>query len=556
MLVSLSVNNLALVEKARLDFCEGLNVITGETGAGKSVLIGALSLVLGERADKGSIRTGENQCSVEAVFNLRDPDRANLLLEELALQPAEDGQLIVRRVIKANGAGQMFINDQTVSLQTLKRLGELLVDMHGPYDHQSLLSNDAQLELLDAFAGLAAARATFEEEHAKLRAIEDREAELAGGGGEGLADQLDLLRHRAKEIGDAEITLDEEDTLLEEQKLLGNAQQVLELAQASLQALDEAEPSAADLLASAQKSLESLSHLMPAATAWLEEARASAGAIRALAGAIRSETSRLESDPGRLNWLDERLSLYSKLRKKYGPTVADVMRVLETSRERLRDLESRDERLAEIRAEKERKIADLRRRALEIRAKREVAAKKMAGEITRELKDLGFRDGRFDVRLSEAPLNRTGLDHVEFEFGPNPGEPARALKAIASSGEIARVMLASKAVLAGHDQIPVLIFDEIDANVGGEMGTAIGRKLRQVAKHHQVISITHLPQVAVHGDRHFAVVKSVESGRTSTRVNVLEDETRTEEVARMLGGKDLTAVTTDHARALLRSAKG
>jgi DNA repair protein RecN (Recombination protein N) len=233
-----------------------------------------------------------------------------------------------------------------------------------------------------------------------------------------------------------------------------------------------------------------------------------------------------------------------------------VLSVFQTSTERLRDLESRDERLAEVRAEKQRLVGLLSKRALEIRGRRETAAKKMAAEITRELKDLGFRDGRFDVRLSDAPLGRAGMDHVEFEFGPNPGEPARALKAIASSGEIARVMLASKAVLAGHDQIPVLIFDEIDANVGGEMGTAIGRKLRQVARHHQVISITHLPQVAVHGDRHFAVVKRVEAGRTATSVDALEGEDRAGEVARMLGGKDLTAVTSEHARALLRAAKG
>lgn len=555
MLASLTVSNLALVEKARLEFHEGLNVITGETGAGKSVLIGALSLVLGERADKGSIRTGETQCSVEAVFNLRDPDRANLLLEELALQPAEDGQIIVRRVIKANGAGVMFLNDQPVSLQTLKRLGELLVDMHGPYDHQSLLSNDAQLELLDAFAGLASARADYEEEYAELAALEERELALAGQSGEGLADQLDLLRHRVAEIEKAELEEGEEEKLQEEQRILGNAQNVIELAQAALQSLDEGEPSAADLLAAAQKSLESLGSLMPAAQTWLEEARSTAAQVRALAGAVRSETQRLESDPGRLGWLDERLALYAKLRKKYGPSVADVLEAFRHARERLQDLESRDERLAEVRREKEKKIADLRKCALEIRTRREPAARKMAGEITRELKDLGFRDGRFDVRLTEAPLCRTGLDHVEFEFGPNPGEPARALKAIASSGEIARVMLASKAVLAGHDQIPVLIFDEIDANVGGEMGTAIGKKLRQVAKHHQVISITHLPQVAVHGQRHFAVVKRVESGRTATRVESLQAEARVEEVARMLGGKDLTTVTTEHARALLTAAK-
>jgi DNA repair protein RecN (Recombination protein N) len=427
--------------------------------------------------------------------------------------------------------------------------------MHGPYDHQSLLSNEAQMELLDAFAGLAAARADYEEEYAKLAELEERERELSGQSGEGLADQLDLLRHRVSEIEKAELEDGEEERLQEEQRILGNSQNVIELSQAAIQALDEGEPSAADLLAAAQKSLEALAVLMPQAQVWLEEARAAAGQVRALAGAIRSETQRLEADPGRLSWLDERLALYSKLKKKYGPTVEDVFAAFRHARERLLDLESRDERLAEVRAEKEKRVAELRKRALEIRVRREPAARKMAEEITQELKDLGFRNGRFDVRLSDAPLCRTGVDHVEFEFGPNPGEPARPLKAIASSGEIARVMLASKAVLAGHDQIPVLIFDEIDANVGGEMGTAIGKKLRQVAKHHQVISITHLPQVAVHGQRHFAVVKSVESGRTATRVESLQGEGRVEEVARMLGGKDLTTVTTEHARALLAATR-
>jgi DNA repair protein RecN (Recombination protein N) len=555
MLASLTVSNLALVEKARLEFHEGLNVITGETGAGKSVLIGALSLVLGERADRGAIRAGESQCAVEAVFNLRDPDRANLLLEELALEPAEDGQLIVRRVVKANGAGGLFLNDQPVSLQTLRRLGALLVDMHGPYDHQSLLANEAQLELLDAYAGLAAARADFEDGYARLAELEAREQELRGDGGARLEEQLDLLRHRVKELEEAALEEGEEERLREEHTLLGNAQNVLESAQAALQALQEGDPSAADLLAAAQKPLEALAPLLPAAREWLEETRAAAAQVRALAEAVRRECDRLEADPGRLAWLDERLATYARLRKKYGPTVTDVLTTLAAAREKLADLESRDERLAAAVAEKERALAALRRQALDIRTRRTPAAEAMAKAITAELQDLGFRDGRFAVRLTEAPLSRSGLDHVEFEFGPNPGEPARALKDIASSGEIARVMLASKAVLAGHDQIPVLIFDEIDANVGGEMGGAIGRKLRQVARHHQVIAITHLPQVAAQGQRHFAVVKRVEAGRSATRVEPVAEETRVEELARMLGGKDL-AVTLDHARALLRPGKG
>jgi DNA repair protein RecN (Recombination protein N) len=555
MLTSLRVKNLALVENIRVDFKAGLNVITGETGAGKSILIGALNLLLGDRADRTLIRSGEDSCGAEASFHLTDSSDVDAVLEECGLSPCEDGQLIVRRIIKASGSSQNLINDSPVTLQILKRIGELLVDMHGPHDHQSLLSPEFQVDLLDAFGHLWDERAAYEDVFRQIQALEEKRAALAGMG-ESVEEQIDLLKYRVKEIEEAAPVEGEEEKVQQEHVMVGNAQRILELSGGVLNAMSEGEGSAFDALAGAQKNLEELARLVPEAKAWQEEAQAVAVRIQELCTAIHSLADRVEGDPTRLDWLDQRLATYQRLRKKYAPTVPEILEILRQSKERLHTLETRGEQLAALGVEIEKAKQVLTKHGTALRKKRQAVATKLADAVTRELRALGFSHGSFSVDLRDSEPRLSGLDDVEFGFAPNVGEPMRPLRAIASSGEISRVMLATKVVLAAHDRIPVMVFDEIDANVGGEMGNAVGRKLAEVAKKHQVICITHLPQVAVFGTNHLAVAKSVHDGRTSTEVQPLAEKDRVEEVARMLGGRDLTSVTLKHAREMIESVSG
>lgn len=555
MLVSLRVKNLALVEDIAVEFGPGLNVVTGETGTGKSILIGALGLLLGERADKSLVRAGADQCSAEAVFKLSDPDPANEALEALGLDPLTDDLLIVRRTVKAEGGGVSLLNDRPVTVQALKRIGERLVDMHGPYDHQSLLRIDTQRDILDAFGHLHKVRHEYELRYEALSALAHRRDALSAVG-EDLSEQIELLSYKVKELEEAELTVEEEEQVLEEHSVFGHAQRIVELANLAAGALTEGEGAAHDVVASILRPLDELAGLLPEAETWREEADAVTRQIRELSAAIALRMDGMDVDPSRLAWLDDRLTTYQKMKKKYGPTVSDALASLEKARTRLNELESRDEQLAELTREYERVRAELVAIGKKLHTERVQVANGLAAAITEELRALGFAHGCFGVAVEEGEPNPSGLDSIEFGFEPNLGEGMRPLRQIASSGEISRVMLATKAVLARHDRIPVLVFDEIDANIGGETGGAVGRKLHEVAGHHQILCITHLPQVAMYGRRHYAVRKETEQGRTHTDVVALEGEARVEEIARMLGGRDLTEVTLRHAKEMLKKAQG
>ena len=554
MLVSLRVRNLALVDQAELAFGSGVNVITGETGAGKSILVGALNLLLGARADRGDVRTGESSASAEAVFRLPGDSAIHGLLDAHGVTPCEGGQLILRRMVRASGTGQSVINDSMVTVQLMKEVGRLLVDLHGPHDHQSLFDPEFQLEVLDAYGRHPAAREAHAAAFSALRDLEKRREALEGTPGD-VAAQVDLLSYRIRELEEAALDPGEEAAIEREHVTQAHAQEIRRLGQEIAEALMESEGAAFDALAAAQRSIEELGRLMPETEEWKKEAESAAVTVQELYRTIQGAVDGIEADPARLQWLEERLSTYQKMKRKYGPTIEEVLAALADSKDRLQDLSSREERLAALEEEIARAADRARQTGAALRKKRRAAAKRFAGEVTSELRSLGFTHGELTVQLSDTEMGPSGVDNVEFGFAPNVGEAMRPLRAIASSGEISRVMLATKGVLAGLDRIPVLVFDEIDVNVGGEMGAVVGRKLGGLAAGRQVICITHLPQVAVHGAAHFAVRKEVREGRTFTEVVRLSAGERVEEVARMLGGKGQTSVTLEHARQMLKGAR-
>jgi DNA repair protein RecN (Recombination protein N) len=552
MLQALHVRNLAIVEDLAVEFREGLNVITGETGAGKSILINALDLALGERFDRKMIRAGEDQCSVEAALRLSAPDEVNRALAEAGLDPCADGELLLKRVASASGASRNFINGGSATVQTLKRIGDLLVDMHGPYDHQSLLSPAYQMDLLDAFGEHQRLREEYARPFRRSTELQQQRQALQGDEAT-VAQQLDLLAYQVREIEEAQLAEGSEEELLREHRTVANAQAILEKSDAAVRALTEQEGSAFDGLVAAQKALSELRAVLPETAEWQREAESIAAQVQELSRAIRVHAESVEGNPRRLQFLDDHLALLSRLKRKYGRGVPEILAFLDTARKRKSDLETRDVRIRDIEkelAETRNQVEAAGRRLSEARTK---SAAVLARAVTRELHELGFAHGTFAVDLRPIEPSPSGMDEVEFGFAPNVGEPMRPLRAIASSGEISRVMLASKAVLARQDRIPVLVFDEIDTNVGGAMASAVGAKLRAVAQSRQVLCITHLPQVAVYGGAHYVVFKEVAQNRTFTRIRPVSGPDRVEEIARMLGGRDSTSVALKHAAEMLRN---
>ena len=557
MLTTLRIKNLALVADLTLDLQPGLNVISGETGAGKSILIGALNLVLGERADRTLIRAGADSCAVEAVFDvarLRPPLQS--FLEANGLEPCEESQLVLKRAFTAAGTNRQFINGSPTTLQTLGALGEWLVDIHGPHDHQSLLHASRQLAILDAFGDLNPAREAFAELVRQLAVLEAEKAALIIDE-RTYAQQLDLLRFQVSEIATAKLLPDEEARLEQDYRRARNAARLLEVSQAALNVLGDDENSMLTQAGTLGRFLQELQRLDPAAACGPLHEQALA-ALRDLQAGLSRYAESVDLDPARLRALEERLNLIQSLKRKYGATLAEVMAFGDEARCRLQSLEQRDAEVSRLNAAIQKLGGEIWRAGKALSAQRRKLIPPLSQAVEKQLAALGFQQSRFDVALTTLehgtlePSHRphSGLDTIEFQFAPNPGEPFRPLRAIASSGEMARVMLALKTVLAAEDEIPVLVFDEVDANVGGETAQAVGQKMRQIADQRQVLCITHLPQVAAHGTSHYVVTKRVEAGRTLTEIARLERKDRVTELARMLGGQSDAA--RRHAEALLK----
>jgi DNA repair protein RecN (Recombination protein N) len=553
MLSTLRIKNLALVSDLTLSLQAGFNVITGETGAGKSIIIGALNLLLGERADHNLLRAGCDSCSVEAVFDLEPGGGVvDHLLQQNGLEPCAENQLILKRLFTAAGANRQFVNGSPTTLQLLAAIGQELVDMHGPHEHQSLLHPARQLSILDAFAGLEPARERFA---ALLRAAHELEARKTAliVDERAYAQQLDLLRFQVNEISAANLQPDEEERVGQDFKRASNAARLLESCQSALHLLSEQDDSLLPKAGQLGRTLQALRALDPGAAPLLAAHEQAAAAWAELQSALRRYADSVEVDPARLRQLEERLNLLQALRRKYGATLAGVIAFGAGAQAKLRDLEGRDAELARLNGELDKRRQELLRSGQDLSTQRRQAIPRLAKAAMQQLRDLGFQRSHFDIALrANESSTSSGLDEIQFQFAPNPGEPARPLRAIASSGEMSRVMLALKTVLAAEDRIPLLVFDEIDANVGGETAVVVGGKMAEIARRRQVICITHLPAVAAGAASHFVVTKRTEGGRTVSEITPLNRAQRIHELTRMLGGQ--SAAARRHAEELLQRA--
>jgi len=559
MLRQLRATSFALIEDVCLDFPDGLSVLTGETGAGKTLVLSALSLVLGERGSAALIRAGEEKAKVQAVFEVAGDSPVSTILREAGID-ADDGNLVIRREITSGGKSRAWINDTPSTVGLLAALGDHLVDLHGQHEHQSLLRPQVQRDALDSYAGAEAQRrAVAEARKAYAAALSERD-EMARQV-EAARDKADLVAFQLEEIVEADPKPGEMEELRGEEKRLANAEHLAAAAGEAYQTLYDGERSISAGLSSLAKALSRLADLDTRLAALTHRLETMAEEAADLSEELRSYRDGIDSEPGRLEQAQDRLHLLKSLCRKHGGSLDAVL----ARREELQVLADRasvgGEELAELNRRLDREAEALCEACRKLSARRERWAKKLARAVEDELAGLGMGEAEVRVTVRAASPGKAesatpeGWDDVEFLVAANPGEGEMPLARVASGGEISRVMLALRAVLARSARVPVLVFDEIDANVGGRLGDVVAEKLKEVASHHQVIAISHLPQIAARADRHIQVAKETVGGRTRTSAEPLEGPERLEELARMLGGRRPSKAARAHAEQLLGTGR-
>ena len=540
-----------VVESVTVTFGSGLNVLTGETGAGKSILVDAIVLVRGARAQSDVIRAEAETATVEAVFAVDGAGAARAVLDEAGLAPDDNGEIVVRRELARSGRHRAFVNDSPVTVALLERLGDVLVEVHGQHEHQRLLEPARQLDLLDRFADAEDACARVGVLQAKLRAARG-EAELTRTAARDRAQREDLLRFQVGELDAARLQVGEEDALRRELRRLQHAERFTTGLAEAAALLDDDPQSASERLARAARILQELGRLDPTLAAPGEPIEAARLQVEEALGAIRRLRDGTVAEPGRLDAIHERLDALTRLKRKYGDGEAAMLRFREEAAHELERIERHDE----VVAEQERVLAELETElataAAALSERRQVAATGLAGQVERALRALGMEGAVFEVGLEQAPeVGPRGADRVELRLSTNPGEGVKALARVASGGELSRTMLALTAVLARVDRVPTLIFDEVDAGIGGRVASVVGRTLATAAQGRQVLCVTHLAPIAALAQHHLRVSKSVRAGRTKALVTALAPPERVDEIARMLGGATVTAAAREHARDLL-----
>ena len=555
MLSELRVANFALIEQLQLTVPSGFVVLTGETGAGKSLLIDAISLLLGQRAAADLIRTGSEEAELEAAFSLSDSHPLLPQLRSMDLLAPQETELIVRRILARSGRSRAYVNGRLVPLQSLEQLSGVLVDIHGQHEQQSLLRPAVQLAAVDAFGAHDDLRRRYQEAFEQWRrsrqAVVEAEAQAHD-----LRQREELLRFQAKEIHDAAPTPDEDQRLLDELQRLRHADKLQGLSEAVYQAVYQGDGAVLGQLATVERQVQELAGIDRTGAEWLPEIREIEVKLRDMVDEVRRYRDRIAADPSRLAEADNRLALLERLKRKYGGTVEAVCRKGDELLAALSILDRSQDRLHSLQQEEQQAVQEVRRLADRLSAARQRTASLLEGRLQREFTDLQMPHARLQVSVErnggEDPFGPAGQDRAEILFSANKGEPLRPLSRVASGGELSRVMLGLKTALAAHDTIPTLIFDEIDAGVGGAVAEAIGRRLRALAAYHQVFCVTHLPQVASQAHAHILVEKQARNRRTQTSAKLLDARSRAEEIAKMLGGQTVTPTMRRAAAELLK----
>ena len=554
MLKELRIRNLAIIDDLSVRFDKGLNVLTGETGAGKSIIVDALGLAIGERAQSDLIRSGGTEASVQAYFELED----YTALPDIGIATA-DG-LTLRRVLSSGGKSRAYVNDTMVTLQTLSAIGGALVDVLSQHEHQSLLAADKQRSLVDSFGKLQPDREAVEKlfretDLLKNKCVELREKERER------AHRLDLLRFQIQEIDAASLREGEKETLEDEKRILANLTKLTELTGVSYSLLYESDGSCSEKLSKVISHLRDISAIDNSMEETLQLLESAMPLIEDASLALGRYRDRFDFEPGRLEAVEDRLELIRKLEKKYGEDIAAILSYRDAAQKETEGIESADETLAALEADLGAKRDALMQAALELSEKRTKAAKKIGKLISAVLTDLAFGSAEFRIDIKKETdeegkykIGATGLNSVTFLFSANPGEPLKPLSRIISGGELSRVMLSLKTILADLDNTPVLIFDEVDAGIGGKTAESVGKRLGVISGRHQLLCITHLPQIASMADFHLRIEKIEKDGKVSVEVKELSGRERQDEIARMLSGT-VTEISRRHAGELLERVK-
>lgn len=555
MLTALHIRDFAIIEEVSLTLEPGLTVLTGETGAGKSILVDALEQVLGGRGDATLIRHGTERADITASFALDQRPEAREWLAAQAMDE-DDREVHLRRIIQADGRSRGFINGRPVPMQSLRELGEALVEIHGQHEHQSLLHRGRQLQLLDAFGNCRDTLEAVTKAYRRVRDLEQRLDKLPGAGDEHDR-QLDYLRHQVRELDELDISVDEISTLESDQRRLAHARELMEACNRAVERLDgDSDMAVSHLLAQTRQQLEGLVSLDERLREPLELLEGALIQVREGGDALQRYLADLDLDPDRLQRVEERLGAAHDLARKHHVSMEELPDTLGDLRRQLEDLEGAESRRSELMKELESAREDYFAAAAKLAGERREAAERLEESVTELMGSLGMKGGRLelDLQTDSDRLTPTGTEALEMLVTANPGQPPKPLRRVASGGELSRIALAIQVATVDLGGNRTLIFDEVDAGIGGAVAEIVGRELRRIGAVGQALCVTHLPQVAAQGHRHYNVSKAADRKATSTSVTALEDQARTNEIARMLGGVKVTETTTAHAREMLERA--
>ena len=560
MLTQLDIQNIALIDKLNLEIGQGLNVLTGETGAGKSILIDSINAVLGERVSKDLIRTGKDRAIIEAVFQYKNTG-IDKILEETGID-RDDGNIILSREISLSGKNTCRINGRLVNVSMLKQIGELLLDIHGQHDNQSLLKTETHIDLLDAFGGKAIEqiKAEYLELFAQYKNIKSKLHSFAGDKGE-MARRMDMLNFQIDEIKNARLKKGEDDILTAKRQVLANSEKIMNSIVRAYELLNEGSNTGKSVLYDSNKALQEVSSVVkydPGLNSISEKLESVIYQLEDICEELRSRREAAEYNPDELLSIDERLDIITRLKRKYGSTLEDVTDFLDKSQKEYEELLQSESLVEELNKQLVLLSQKLYVSAEKLNAEREKAAVILEKNITAELENLEMKNSSFKVELSfikeEKYFSKNGLNSIEFLISSNAGEPLKPLSRIASGGEMSRIMLAIKTILANVDAIPTLIFDEIDTGISGKAAQKVGEKLSYISKTHQVLCVTHLSQLACMADNHLYIEKNSDGENTYTTVRKLDHKGRVEEIARIIGGSDITALALKHSEELIEAA--